>query len=266
MFKTFFKNELRKNLRFTVIWGLIWGFYGFVNFAFFKLIKNQPDFYSSVKNIPKELQEGFNLDPALTQTPEGYINGNFMMLLLILNAVFAVLLVNNILNNRVQNKEIFFYLSKKIQKGRLIFYTFFVSEVLLLISTTLTMLLTYIGAELLTDELVSKKFFFLITIGLFIYSSMFTALGIFIGRILSATQTMLATLGITIGITIYNVLSKISGSPEIMKYFSPLYYFDTTQIVKERSLDFLKLTPILAVSLLLILIGLILFRKKDVEV
>lgn len=260
----FLKNEIKKNLRFTVIWGLIWGFYGFINFAFFNLIKNQG--YASVRVIPKELQEGLGIDPVFSQTIEGFINGNFMTLMLILNAVFAVLLINNLLNSRVQNKEIFFYLSKKFKRGSIVLYSFIASEILLFIATSLIVIITYLGAEILTDEIVPKRYFFLIAIGLFIYSSLFTALGVLIGRIMSATQTMLATLGVTIAITVYNILSRITGAPEFMKYFSPLYYFDTTTIAKEKFLDIQKMFPIIVITVILVLMGWYIFKKRDIEI
>lgn len=262
----FIKNEFRKNIRFTVIWGVVWGLYGMLNYSFFNLIKNEPEFYTSVKQIPKEILDGFGIDPVFNRTVEGFINGNFMLLILILHSIFAVLLINNILNSKVHSKQVFFYLSKKFQRSSLIISSFIVSEVLLFIATVVLFFLTYIGAELFTDEIVPKSYFLLITLGLFIYSSMFNAIGLLVSRFISPTQTMLVTLGVSVGLTIYNVLTRISGVPEFMKYFSPMFYFDTNQIAREKFLDLLKISPLILATLILVVAALIIFRKSDIEV
>jgi ABC-2 type transport system permease protein len=258
--------ELRKSLRNVIMWCLVTSFLCVILLAFFETIKERADAINSLTDtLPPELLKSFG-SSSFTDI-EGYFNGRFLFLFIIMNSVWGASSLAGITGKELNNSNIVLLFTRRVSK----FKVFISKIVAFLINITLinfiTFLVTIASIKIFTtEENINIQFFAASFVGAMVVQLVFSAIGLLIGVLKSESAALFSVLGLTIGGFIIDTIARVDGGPEVLKYFTPYYYLDLENISIS---DSLRPERILALIVFILIVGVLsyrIFKRKEIQI
>lgn len=265
-FKQILKFETIKHVKsfsiFTVTWVAIMAIF----LAFFDGIKASTDGLMQLyETLPKELLQAFGKDMLTITNIYGYFGNAIILYLLLSSCIFVIILAINSLHGEISNKGLTFLHSKPLSRNSI----YFGKTLAIVINSFITNILLCIASIILVQTLTKEAeldyiYFVIIFFGLFVMQLFFVG----VAQIVSLKFSSRATALVSFSVILSYLLHLISGfalGADFLKYITPNYYVNFDEIAVTRSFNPSSLL-VLLVGIILIWIGSIIFRNKDIEI
>lgn len=268
-FFTILSFEIKRNWRLIAIWTFLWLLMAFSIIATFDgLAANAETLEVLYKSFPPEILEAFAIDPDKPNDFPSFFNSQFFVLYILSSAILAIWLSVSKIAKEITSRNLTFLLTKPINRGGIYLAKASAVSVELILSNFLLILasifLFQVGIQSISE--VPVLYFF----NLFVLASVFQVFFLGIGCLLSAwlMDSKALGIGVMFGVVGFfmNFLTAIQGVPSFLKYFNPFWYLDLLNVGNESFVSFSQSWPLLVLGLIFLLIGLFVFKNRDVEV
>lgn len=260
-----FKNELKLNLKSTILWSLSMFIFIFMMMIDFNSTKNG-DLSSIIDAMPKALQVmigGGNFD---LSSPAGFFAAAFLYIAL-LGAVHGCMLGAGILSKEERNKTAEFLLVKPVTRSKIL-----ISKLLAaLIMATIVSLMVLIYSQLIVASYSDPfKFYFndisKLVLGYYIIEIIFLCIGLFISTIVKRNRIVYPITSLILFLMFFfKLFSDMFTQVDFLKYLSPFSWFDSKYLLGvSEYLSSFTLISILTV-IISIALSLLIYNRKEIE-
>lgn len=257
--------ELRKSLRNVIIWCIVTSLLCVLLLAFFETIKERADAINSLTDsLPPELLKSFGTS-SFTDI-EGYFNGRFLFLYIIMNSVWGASSLAGITGKELNNSNIVLVFTRRVSKLKIFLSKISAFLINIFLINFITFVVTIISIKVFTSESINLQFFGSAFTGALAVQLVFSSIGLLIGVLRSESTALFAVLGLTIGGFIIDTIARVDGGPEFLKYFTPYYYLDLENI---SVADALRPERILALVIFILVVTFIayrIFKRKEIQI
>ncbi len=262
---TLFKKELKSNYKvFIIFLALITMYSSVIVFMF------DPELGKSLNMMAETMPELFaafgmmNVGATLIEFVANYLYG---FILIAIPLVAILIIANRLVVRYVDNGSMAYLLATPHSRKQII-----VSQAITLILTTLLIVAYATGVIILVSalafpgELDTKKLIIL-NIGLFTLLFFMSSL-CFLGSCLFNDTRKANGLGggIVIGSILLQMISQVGEKFEFLKYCTPLTLFDVNGILAGKESPFYLMGILIIMGILIYLIAIQIFRKKDLSI
>ena len=263
-----FKKEVRWNLKAFLIWTAI-----FVAFALMyipitdQMLQRSDDIIKLLDMMPKFIRQMFNLEEELLTRPEGIFGSEGMSFVYILSAVFSSMLAGSLFAKEFEQKTIEYLIVKPGSR-----VTVFLSKSLVMILYLVALSAVFVfSITRLFDIFVNASYNQTILLGFGLYA-------LSVQMFFAGVATIVAVIGqksslnisVSIGLVIFMYFGDtLSNSFEVISWvgkFSVFHYIPLVQTIVEERVVVGNSILIMLLSLGLLAIGMLIFRKVDVKV
>lgn len=259
------KKELKNNFKSFILWTLILlSIYLLVYLVYPSIINsgNIKEIDEMMKLFPDEILKAFNMDISSLDSSYGWLKSEGFIFILIIVGCYASILGSNILLKEENDKTIEYLCMLPISRTKILNSKIVVS-LLYIISMIFTITLFNFVALKLSGPLDTKEFL-LISITPLFSSLVFFFISLFVSNYTHKSKKML---GFSIGIVfisyILNTLTSLDKSVEFLKYFSVFTLSDLRNVILNAELDFKLILISIVISILLYILSLIKYNKKE---
>ena len=268
MFLNIFRNEIRNNFWFFLIWcGVFIGFI-FMYLPMTNLILDEMDeLMKFVEKMPEFLLKMFNFEPEVFSKPEGIFGSEGMSFIYILSAVFAANLAGSVFSKEFEQKTIEFLLVKPVSRSKVFFEKASFMLVLIILLSVLFTIFEFLGFKWFIRQDYSEKI--LLSFGLYTFCvlAFFGGLSTLISCI---TKKSNLNISISVGIIIFMYFGDSLGrSFESIAWLSKITIFHYIPLAETIINERMYLTNAIIISLigvLLFIAGYFVFKKSDIEI
>src|SRR6056297_2292297 len=268
MLLNIFRNEIRNNLWFFLIWcGVFIGFI-FMYLPMTNLILDEiDDLMIFVEKMPEFLLKMFSFEPEVFNKPEGIFGSEGMSFIYILSAVFAANLAGAVFSKEFEEKTIEFLLVKPVKRWHVFFEKTFLMLTMIVLLSGLFTVFQFLGFNWFISEAYSPKI--LLSFGLYTFSvlTFFAGLSTLISCI---TKKSNANISISIGIIIFmyfgDSLGRSFESVIWLAKMSIFNYIPLAETIIHERMYFSNAIIISLIGLLLFLSGFFVFNRSDIEI
>lgn len=267
MNRNLFLRELKKNLTSLIIWTLVICILVSVTLSFYRtLAANQSKFMGMMSLVPK----GALALKGITKFTDmfsilGFYSINNLIYMMVLGSIYSIVLSSNIILKEEYDKTAEFLLSKPISRSELFMTKFLVFFLYLFILNLAVALVGLLGIEIVKTGPYSLKAYFVFSFYTFLLNLLFGAFGFFFSVLLKRARPI-TTISIALVLVMYFVfsLSRITETANKIGYISPFKYVDTELANPAYGLDFWRLLYFMGISLILIFLSFIIYKRKDI--
>lgn len=262
-----FKYEFKIKIKSILIWGL--SIAGFLIFymAFFPSLANDSEAFESIMSgLPKEMLNALGLREGLSITS---LIGYFTITFTMVQIAIAIQSANygfSILSIEERELTADFLMTRPVSRSKIFISKFLAALLSLIITSVIIGIGSLIALKLFNgvqEYSFKNAIKFLITVPIF--QLVFLSLGMFISLLFKKIRSVISfSIGLAIFLYIINSIRDI-GDSNILKYFTPYYFFEPGVILKSGEYD-LKLI-VLAVSIIVfsLIVSFYLYNKRDIH-
>jgi len=261
------KRECKANLKVFLFWGLgllLLEFTGMTKFTGIVAATGGADINQILDQFPKVILAVLGISGVDISTLAGYYT-ILAFYTLICGAIYAIHLGNNAVSREIVDKTYEFVFTKPCTKTHVLAMKVIAGWLALAGFTVMNLLFSYGAVVSLKFDGNIDKLMLLYTVVLFIFSSLFYALSIFLATIgktpeKGALYSNLCFLFVFIMGVIYDMIDN----GKIIKIFSPMKYFEAKDLIAGK-IDFLFLLLCVVFISCLIYMGFKKFQKSDLK-
>ncbi len=220
------------------------------------------DMWSS---LPQGFMTALNFDAAKWKSILGFYTTYFVLLIPLISGGFSVVWGLKMLSKEERHKTAEFLLTRPISRDQVV-------------TSKLVMLITYIIginflaylAGLISITIVAEKDFSITTYTILHFYGLasclfYGALGLFISVLIRRGRSSTGIgIGIAMGLYMFDMILKISGKAEFLLYLTPYKYIDLEVTSPDYHLEGWRVLIPLGVSVVLVIISYVLYRRKDI--
>ncbi|MCL4392707.1 ABC transporter permease subunit [Patescibacteria group bacterium] len=238
------------------------------------LITTFPSFLSQSKSyskiltsIPKVMLKAFGISAQNKFTLLTYLGGKYIDLLLPLILIFFIVsFVNSQIVGQIEDKTIGLVLSLPISRLK-IFISKYISGIIALIIFIIFAVISIIPLASIENFKYSTIDIYLISILTFIFGISILSFSFFISSLFSSRGKSTMVISSTIFVMyVFNVVYSLSSSLKSLKYFSIFYYYNINYIFQNNNIDISYIIVFSFVFVIFFLLGLFVFRKRDIDI
>ncbi len=258
--------ELKAKFFTFLVWAVGWsGMTWLLAYPYDSITEDAEETQKLISSFPEEMRKAFNIqDTYLTQV-ESFISGQFLTFFLLIGSIYASYLGVNFIAGRIQDKTIADLMTKQISRTSLFISQYLVGFLLLSVSASFIAVMSYIGFSLITSqEEISVDFFVSLFVGSTILHLFFLAFGQVLGVVLDKSKGLSISAGFAVLAWFVDSLASLAGFPDWINKLTPFYYLDKDKLVNEFALDLDRSFILLAVTFTLFIIGIFIFRRKNI--
>jgi|LakMenEpi03Aug12_release.lakeMendotaPanAssembly.Ray.scaffolds.fasta_scaffold274231_2 ABC-type transport system involved in multi-copper enzyme maturation permease subunit len=261
----FLYTRLQSRILTWLFWVLVWLALGLV-FAnlFDSLSQEAQETEKLITNLPAALRGTFNIDTGYLTQVEKFLSGQFLTVYTLIGTIFALIQGVYEIGGKVEDRTISNYLTKNISRTELYLSQFFANLVFFVTSSGVVWGLVYGFFRIFSDQSeISIEYFlatFLMTSALFVTTA---GAGQLLGILFPKNIAQLGGIGVLVFSWFLNSLSSIGGFPEWLKPFSPFYYLNVLKLRDEFAVDWSRFGVLMSVYVACLVVGILVFRKKD---
>lgn len=186
--------------------------------------------------------------------------GNFA---LIFAMIYSVIIGNKLIADQVDKGSMAFHLSSPITRTQYTFTSIIFSISSLVVMFGLIFVVGYGVSELVQPGELPVEKFFILTLGSLILNLAISGINFFASCLFNRSSHSLALgAGITVFFFATNMLSGMSDSLEILKNVTLITLYDSNAIIQSGSYG-VQLIILVGLALVLYLIGILVFKRKD---
>jgi len=261
------KYEAINSLKMFFWWWLALAGTGLLFASVFNSLKSQSnDLDKVMQALNPQILQAFNISPSgYLNTVESFLSGQFASVFSLSGAILSIIIGVGLIGAKIENKTIVFWLSKNISRLGLYFTKFLTQSLVFTLANLLIAICMYFSFYFLSNQKeISKQYFivlFLACNSLFVTMLSF---GMFLGLIFNRSKAQAIGISIVALSWVLNALSTLGDYPNWAKYISVFYFLDLTQIRDKYEIDPYKLLILGAVSIVFLIAGILIFRRKNI--
>ena len=196
----------------------------------------------------------------------GYYAARHAIYIILLGTFFSIMLAGKILALEEREKTAEFLLAKPVTRQEVVqsklaaFFTY------LLLLNVIILTIGFIGLEIFRGGSEYSPMAFLIhSFYSFLLMLVFGAIGFLISLLIKRARPITnISIGIVFGAYLIDILSQISASTEKFGYLSPFKFMDTEILRPEYGLEWWRVVYFLGLSLVLITLTFVIYKRKDI--
>lgn len=259
------RTEFKRSFKSWVLWTVIVSLLALLMLLLFPAFEDlYVELEALLASYPDSFLEAFGLgENGLTMDDiYGWYGVEGYLFVLLIGSAYAGLLGSSILSTEEDDHTIEFLLSRPITRSQVYVAKYMVILVnLALLNGVVSVIL--LGAFIAFAE-INWVVWLLFSAAPFIIQLIFATLGMLAGVFVTKSRQVTSiALGLVIGLYVLDIISALTESADILKYFTPYEYINAVSIVNDEALDPLYM----AISVLLILgsfsTGWFFYVKKD---
>jgi ABC-2 type transport system permease protein len=258
--------ELKRNLRIFLIWTVAWIAMILLLLPFYDTFSSDnSDFGKLFEELPDAFKVAFNIDANTLSTITGYINTELVELLILCASIFGAYIGIRTIAKEISNKSLLFVVTKPVNRMT-IFYGKALSTIILTILSNITLFVTLaVGVELFTTSNSPNEYIFFAFLVVTIYQLLYFSLGLLLGIVIEEGP------GLGIGIMtvvltfVINIISNLSKDFDFLRFVTPYFYLDLSPLISGGSLDNYRLVFMAMFIIIFLLLGSVLFDRRDID-
>lgn len=234
--------------------------------AFFPAFKDQSaSMDQMLKTMPESLLKAFNFDIKSFSTIEGFLSTEqFSLMWPIFLILMLVGFAGASLAGEIENGTIELLLSQPISRLKLFLGRYFAGFLMLILFIIFSIYAAIPLIEAYNISFKTESFTTMAILGFMFGLSIFS-LAMFFSSIFSDKGKVFFLSGLVIVVMyILNIVSGIKESLSDLKYFSIFYYFNPGQALIHQQIDHWAYGVFLGSALVLTILGLIIFTRRDI--
>jgi ABC-type transport system involved in multi-copper enzyme maturation permease subunit len=259
---------LRLQSRFItwLFWTLIWVALGVIFALIFQSFSQSAQGMDKLyQSLPQALLKSVNIEPGYLTQVEKFLSGQFLTIYTLIGAVFALFQGVGEIGGKIDDRTISNFLTKNISRSSFYTLQFITNLIFLFASNVIVWLSIYWSFRLFTTTQNN------ISTDYFVYGSLSTSvlfvticgIGQAWSTIVSKNIAQFSGIGILVISWFLNSLSSIDGYPDWLRPWAIFYYLNVDKLRDEFAADSYRLTVLVVVYLVSLVIGVVIFRKKD---
>lgn len=227
--------------------------------------EQQASFEQLIKNYPESFMKAFNFDIKSFTTVEGYLSTEqFSFVWPIILIFMMVGFAGASLAGEIEKGTIEILLSGAVSRTKLFLSRYFAGLFMLIIFVVLSIFAALPLSRLYDISFSSGNFVTMAILGFMFGVSIFS-IGMFLSSIFSDRgKVFFITGGLMVVMYVLNILSAIKLNLDVLKYFSFFYYFNPSKALVHNQIDHWSYLVFLGTALVLTILGLIIFQKRDI--
>jgi ABC-2 type transport system permease protein len=265
---TLYVTEFKRNLRSLVLWTVIVSGLALLMLLLFPAFETA---FASIEEFlsvyPPEFLEIFGMGEGGLDMSEiyGWYGVEGYLFVMLIGGAYAAILGSSILSKEEDEKTIEFLLSEPLSRTQVFFGKVLVVITNFVIMNILNAMVLLVSFAIFGD--LNWKVWLLFSFAPIVMQAVFAAVAMLIGVFVTKSrQVMSASLGLSIGMYVVLLISKLTDEAKGLKYITPYEYVNAVDIVVHETLR-----PVyLLISVCLIAVSLTfawrLYLKKDMSV
>jgi len=260
---SFMTQQLGRNRKSILSWSIIWTLLGLLFAAVFKTMSATAEQSARIyEALPPAVLKAVNISTDYLTKPENFLSGQFLTIYLLAGSIFAVILGVNAIGGKVHDKTILNYVTKRLSRMSIFLLQAAVILVTLMVMNLVVGITLLISFNLFSGSEPSLSYMVSTFIGAATVFITFAAIGLIAGVKMEKSHALAFGSAIAIISFFVNGLGALAGVPAWLQKCSLYYYFDTTHLRDFYSLD-ARIFVLIGLSLLLIIAGAFIFRRKN---
>ncbi|GAB4148616.1 MAG: hypothetical protein OHK0017_11500 [Patescibacteria group bacterium] len=231
---------------------------------FNSLAKDTASIDQVIKSLPESVAKSFNIGENYLSKVESFVSGQFLSIFILIGSIFAYFIGVGEIGGKIYDRTIANWLTKNLSRTQIYLGQWLTSVALFTVSNAAIWGLMYYMFDLFSDQSELSKLYFTYaaigTLGLFLTWNAF-------GQMVSVVAGRAKSIPIGSTFIVFswfvNNLANLNGFPQWIKPFSINNYFNIILLRDNFELDWAKTIGLVGFTLLFMLAGLLLFRRKD---
>lgn len=194
----------------------------------------------------------------------GFLSNSFYAIMAILfPMIYSIIVGNKLIASKVDDGSMANYLSTPVSRCKIVISSAVYLVVSLLVMWCIATVVGIITCNIVQPDSLDIKTFLLLNLGVLLYHFAISSICFVSSCVFNTSKnSLLIGAGLPIFFFIVSLLVKLSDSLDVLKYFTLITLFNTTNIIagSDYILQFVFLGII---GLVLYLIGIVVFKKKD---
>ncbi|MTI96157.1 MAG: multidrug ABC transporter permease [Firmicutes bacterium] len=260
-------RELRSNRRSLLIWMLALAALNLFVISLYPTFAGDAEQMEEFMTMfPEEFMRIFGMDRLSMADAIGFYAVEAYFMVILFGSVFAAMLAATMLAKEEDEKTIEFLLAKPVTRSRVVGEKLLAIGAILLLFNLGIGLVSYISFEIWVDDFSRLELFRLLIAPLFAqlaFAGIAFLLSLFFVRKKSAYS---AGIGLVIGLYFLHVVSLLAERAEFLRYLTPFWYMNASDIVAEGSLPPWRLLTLVAVAIITAGLTWYLYRRRDITI
>lgn len=218
-----------------------------------------------IKNYPEGLLKAFNFDIKSFTTLEGYLSTEQFSFMWPLLAILATVgFAGSAFAGEIEKGTIEILISEPVSRAKLYFSRYFAGLMIIVIFVIVS-IFSSLPLARLYDISVNTEGFFILAILCFIFAWAIYSLAMFLSTVFSDKgKVFFISGGLIVVMYVLNIVSALKDNLSDLKYGSFFYYFNTTKALYNNQIDHWAYGVFLAVALFFMILGAIVFLRRDI--
>lgn len=216
--------------------------------------------------IIKSMIRAFGANVDMMANVLGYYATRSAIYILLLGTLFSIMLAGKILALEEREKTAEFLLTKPVTRLEIAWSKLAAFFTYLLLLNVIILFIGFIGLEIFKGDSDYRPVAFLIhSFYSFLLMLAFGALGLFLSLLIKRGRPITNMLiGIVFGGYLIDVLSQVSASTDKLGYLSPFKFINVGILHPDYGLEWWRVLYFLGLSLVLITLTFVIYKKKDI--
>ena len=216
--------------------------------------------------IMKNMVRAFGTNVDMLTNVLGYYATRNAIYIILVGTFFSIMLAGKILALEEREKTAEFLLTKPVTRLEIVWSKLAAFITYLLLLNVIMLSIGFIGLEIFKGESDYRPVAFLIySFYFFLLMLTFGAIGLFLSLLIKRGRSITNMLiGVVFGGYLIDVLSKVTASTEKFGYLSPFKFIDAGVLRLDYGLEWWRVLYFLGLSLVLITLTFIIYKKKDI--
>lgn len=216
--------------------------------------------------IMKNMVRAFGTNVDMLTNVLGYYATRNAIYIILVGTFFSIMIAGKILALEEREKTAEFLLTKPVTRMEVVWSKLTAFLTYLLLLNVVILSIGFTGLEIFKGESDYRPVAFLIySFYFFLLMLTFGAIGLFLSLLIKRGRSITNILiGVVFGGYLIDVLSKVSASTEKLGYLSPFKFIDAGVLRPDYSLEWWRVLYFLGLSLVLITLTFVIYKKKDI--
>ncbi|MFP4178243.1 MAG: ABC transporter permease subunit [Acholeplasmataceae bacterium] len=264
--KTLIRTEFKRNFKSWVLWtAIIAGLAALMLFLFPAFEDAFAEIEDFLSIYPPEFLEAFGIgEGGLDMTDiYGWFGVEGYLFVTLIGGSYAAIIGSSMLSKEEDDHTIEFLLAQPISRSRILFGKFIVIALYLLMMNAVVSVVLLVAFSVFgeLEPVIWLLYSFAPVLLQLVFASVALLISIFVTK---SRRVMSIALGLSLGMYVVDLISKLTEEAEFLKYITPYEYVNATTIVKEQRIEPLYLFLSLVIIVVSLFLTWRLYRKKDI--
>ena len=216
--------------------------------------------------IMKNMIRAFGMNVDMLTNVLGYYATRNAIYIILLGTFFSIMFAGKILALEEREKTAEFLLTKPVTRLEIVWSKLAAFLTYLLLLNVIILFIGFIGLEIFKGESDYRPAAFLIySFYFFLLMLTFGTIGLFLSLLIKRGRSIsIMLIGVVFGGFFIDILSKVTASTDKFGYLSPFKFVDAGVLRPDYGLEWWRVLYFLGLSLVLITLTFVIYKKKDI--